>query len=110
MKDAVENKRKNCYLGCEVPRGFSLRFRAYAEVSGRDKRILIASAVEEAITKWEGKLDKRTATAYDALLEAKARQNSLSVNDLKRELQLTPEPKGRPSRKSPRWPVKPKKK
>lgn len=105
----VVNKRHNSYLGCEVPTPFFLRFQAFCEFQGIHRRALIAKSIEDAILKFEQKLDARKGAAYDALLEAKAFQNGISVNLLKEELDIKRMPAGRPNvTKNPKWPVKPK--
>lgn len=94
-KDEVVFRESNSYLGCEVPKSFFLRFQAMCEVRGGDKRVILASSVEDEIVRWEKKLDVRTGQAYDALLEVKARQNNFSVNDLKKPLEMKRTPKGK---------------
>jgi hypothetical protein len=82
-------------MGCEVPRTFFLRFQAMVELRGMDTKVILGLAIEEEITKWEKKLDKRTASAYDALLEIKAYQNNFSVNNLKNPLRIVTNSRGK---------------
>lgn len=92
----------NAYLGCEVPKPFFLRFQAMCEIRGGDKRVVLAGSVEDETIRWEKKVDARTAQAYDALLEIKARQNNFSVNDLKAPLEVKRLPKGKRTIVSPK--------
>ena len=83
------------YLGCEIPSAFFFRFQAMAEIRGVDNKILLALAIEEEIAKWERKIDKRTAQAYDALLDIKAYQNDYSVDQLKMPLKVSVNSRGK---------------
>jgi hypothetical protein len=106
-KGHIINKRDQCYLGCEASRGFFLRFQAQCELRGIDKRVLLLTALEIEMVKWENKVDQRLGTAYDALLEAKARQNGMSVNEIKAELIINNGKNGTgkyTKRNSPTWP------
>lgn len=104
--DKKEFLRYNAYLGCEVPKAFFLRFQAMCEVRGGDKRVVLTKAVEEELLRWEKKLADKTLTAYQALLEVKARQNGFYVKDLTAPLEIIRSPKGLKLKvaKAPAWP------
>ncbi len=106
-KDRTTFRQFNAYLGCEVPKSFFLRFQAMCEIRGGDKRIILSSALEEDINRWEKKLDDKTLIAYQALIEVKARQNGFYVKDLVAPLEIKRLPKGQKKLavgKGPTWP------
>ncbi len=106
-KDKAEYYRYVAYLGCEVPRGFLLRFQAMQDLRGDDKGALIAGALEDDIEKWEKKLSDKDAQTYKSLLEIKAKQNGLYLKDLTAPLELVRLKKGTRKLGKPRpvsWP------
>lgn len=78
----------NSYLGAQVPKHFFLRWQAMCSIRPENKRLLLALAAEKCVEAWEAKLDKREAQAYDTLLEIKAREHNISVNDIKKPLEV----------------------
>lgn len=87
-KDPAEYHRQVSLLGCEVPKGFLLRFQAMQVLRGDDKGALIAGAVEADLERWEARLSDKDAATYKSILEAKAKQNGLYVKDLVAPLQF----------------------
>ncbi len=87
-KDQAEYLRYVAYLGCEVPRGFLLRFQAMQDIRGDDKGALIAGAVEAEIEKWEKRISDKDAQTYKSLLELKAKQHGLYLKDLTAPLEI----------------------
>ncbi len=106
-KDQSEYLRYVAYLGCEVPRGFLLRFQAMQDIRGDDKGALIAGALEDEIERWEKRLSDKDAHTYKSLMELKAKQHGLYLKDLTAPLEITRLKKGTRILKKPRpvsWP------
>jgi hypothetical protein len=93
-KDQAEYMKYVAYLGCEVPRGFLLRFQAMKEVRGDDKGALLAGALEDEIERWEKRLSDKDAQTYKSLMELKAKQNGLYLKDLTAPLEIKRTKKG----------------
>lgn len=87
----------NSYLGAQVPKHFFLRWQAMCRIRPENKRLLLAIAAEKEVMRWEALLDKREAQAYDTLLEISAREHNISVNDIKKPLEVE-------ITKNPLWP------
>jgi len=97
-EEAQFNKRKDkekTYIGCQLPFPFLLRWSAMCEIRGGDKRVRLAACMEGELARWEKNTSRRLLMAYDALLEAKALRNNLSVNQLKEPLKLIRNSRGR---------------
>lgn len=106
-KDPAEYLKHVALLGCEVPKGFLLRFQAMQFLRGDDKGALIAGCVEADMERWESRLSDKDAAIYKSLLETKAKQNGLYLKDLTASLVFQRTPKGKRrlvKRVPPKWP------